>query len=76
VTVRTIHPPFTPYKPGEPVRVLLETLTVERCVRLASTEADPRWQVTARRGDGKLVDRTVGRDGTDRHGYVSKPVPA
>jgi hypothetical protein len=82
MTVRTIRPPFTPYQPGDPISVeyhddkrgtVLAELTVERCVKLAGPENDPRWRVTVRRQDGRLHDANVDQHGRDRHGYVRKP---
>jgi hypothetical protein len=78
MTYRIVHPPFTPYRPGDLIEVLygddkgtaLATIPVERCVALAT---NGRWRVTARRPDGKLHDVTVDADGNDLHGYASHP---
>lgn len=79
--MKTIRPPDAPYRAGDPISVeyhdddrgtVLATLTVERCVALAT---NGRWRVTVRRLDGRLHDANVNADGTDDHGYVNRPDP-
>lgn len=72
---RIIHPPYTPYSPGDQIEVTAPgadavLLPVERCVPLITPG---RWRVTSRRPDGKLHDVTVDSDGNDPHGYASRP---